>query len=263
MPGLENLDRIYTEHQCDDPGCIHTYGTNTLVNAAKSFTTVIDDIRKGYKESIHPALFDVYLKNFLKALVMFGDPKEGDPYFEMFTNFKTNVTRFAAYKAFHVTRKLKSIKAKDDVEYKKQAKGAIKKFNQYQAAEYHAIKARARTAKQFEQFKQELDIYPNLEWLATKSANPRELHKKYVGTILPADDPFWIDNQPGNLYGCKCDWRTTDKEVTESPGNLVQAAVGLKGNPALTGEIFTDDHPYFKVKKNKDIEKFIKDSTTE
>lgn len=192
---------------------------------------------------------------------MFGDPKKGEPYFDMLTNFKSNVTRFAAFKTYHVTRQLKSIKTKDDSEFKRQAKGAIKKFNRYQAAEYHATVARARTAKQFEQFKDELDLYPNLEWLATKSAVARELHKKFVGTILPHDDPFWNDNQPGNLYGCKCDWRTTDAAVTESPGNVAPAAEGLEGNPAVTGEIFTDNHPYFKVKNTKEIEKFI--STTD
>jgi hypothetical protein len=228
------------------------------MNAASSFTSVIDDIRKGYKDKIHPELFSVYQKNYFKALSMFGNQKHGDPYFEMVNQFKANLTRFAAHKAYHVTRQLKSIKTKDLDQFNKQAKGCIKKFNRYQAAEHHAIVARSRTAKQFEQFKQELDIYPNLEWLATKSAIPRELHKKYVGTILPHDDPFWVENQPGNLYGCKCDWRTTNKPITASPGNVVKAAEGLEGNPALTGEIFTENHPYFNVKNTDDINRFLR-----
>lgn len=189
---------------------------------------------------------------------MFGTQKLGDPYFEMVNQFKANLTRFAAHKAYHVTRQLKSIKTKDSDKFNKQAKGSIKKYNRYQAAEHHAIVARSRTAKQFEQFKQELDLYPNLEWLATTSAVARDLHKKYVGTILPHDDPFWIENQPGNLYGCKCDWRTTNKPVTASPGNLAKAAQGLEGNPALTGEIFTENHPYFNVRNAADIHKFIR-----
>ncbi|MBI9055506.1 MAG: hypothetical protein JEY96_16910 [Bacteroidales bacterium] len=230
-----------------------------MVNAAKAFTSVIDDIQKGYKKSIHPDLFDVYIKNYLKTLAIFGNPKKDEPYFELVTDFKANLTRFAAHKAYHATKQLKSIKTKDKALFKKQASGVVKKYNRYQAAEHHASVARSRTAKQFIQFQEEKELYPNLEWLATSSANPRELHKKYVGTILPQGDPFWIDNQPGSLWGCKCDWRTTNKAVTKSPGNLVTPATGLEGNPAVTGEIFTDNHPYFNVKKNKDIEKFIKE----
>lgn len=99
--------------------------------------------------------------------------------------------------------------------------------------------------------------------MATKSAVPRELHKGYVGTILPYDDPFWTDNQPGNLYGCKCDWKTTSEKVTKSPESIVKPSEGLEGNPAVTKEIFSDNHSYFKVRKNKDIEKFIEDMEEE
>jgi len=104
--------------------------------------------------------------------------------------------------------------------------------------------ARCRTAKQFEQFQGEKHLYPNLEWPATRSADPRELHLTFVGTVLPIDDPFWQENQPGNLYNCKCDWQTTDKEVSTTPAKSVKPSIGLEGNPASTGEIFTDKHPY-------------------
>jgi hypothetical protein len=112
--------------------------------------------------------------------------------------------------------------------------------------------ARCRTAKQFEQFQGEKHLYPNLEWLATRSADPRELHLTFVGTILPIDDPFWQENQPGNLYNCKCDWQTTDKEVSVTPAKSVKPSPGLEGNPATTGEIFTEKHPYI-AKGKKEI----------
>ena len=70
-------------------------------------------------------------------------------------------------------------------------------------------------------------------------------------------DPFWSVNQPGNLWNCKCDWEETDapiytKELTAE--ELAKArkegggihANGLEGNPAVTGEIFTQGCTYFK-----------------
>ena len=88
-------------------------------------------------------------------------------------------------------------------------------------------------------------LYPNLEWLRTRSVNPRPDHLEYEGLILPIDDPFWQTNQPGNLYNCKCNWRQTNKPATAGPEKVVKPAKGLEGNPYKTREIFTDKHPYF------------------
>ncbi len=141
----------------------------------------------------------------------------------------------------------------------------LKQFARWQATEYNTTVARCRTAKQFEQFQAESHLYPNLEWLATRSATPRELHLSFVGIVLPMDDPFWNENQPGNLYNCKCDWKTTDAPITGSPVKVVKPSPGLEGNPAKTGEIFTDTHSYYGKAKNVDIvesfvEKFVFDS---
>lgn len=164
----------------------------------------------------------------------------------------------AAYKSHRVTKQLKSIKAKNADKFDRQAKGIIKKHNRYQAAEYNTAVARARTAEQFEIFKQEADVFPNIEWIASRSAVKRDAHIKITGTILPQNHSFWQSNQPGNLWNCKCDWRTTNKAVTPDPGNIAPPAAGLDGNPANTYEIFTDEHPYISsVKKTKNIEFFL------
>lgn len=173
---------------------------------------------------------------------------------ELAEKFKLNTARFAAYKAYKVTGVLKDLPAKN---FKNNAINVIKNYNRYQAAEYNTIVARSRSAKQWKQFEKEAELYPNLEWLATASSNPRELHKHYVGIILPINDPFWKQNQPGNLWNCKCNWRTTDKGVTHKPANSVSAAPGLEGNPAETGNIFTDNHPYKKNVSSEQINKAI------
>jgi hypothetical protein len=131
-------------------------------------------------------------------------------------------------------------------EYTQQAKAVLGRANSTQAAEYNTAVHRARVVKQWEQFQGERHLYPNLEWLRTRSATPREVHLAYVGRIWPMDDPFWNSNQPGCTWNCKCSWKTTDAKPTEN-NNLVQveASAGLEGNPYYTDEIFTDKHPYF------------------
>jgi len=57
---------------------------------------------------------------------------------------------------------------------------------------------------------------------------------------------FWQNNQPGNIWNCKCDWKTTDAPASAEPDKIVQPAKGLEGNPFETGELITQKHPYFK-----------------
>ena len=73
----------------------------------------------------------------------------------------------------------------------------------------------------------------------------REEHIPFYNRIWRKDDPFWSRHQPGNCYGCKCDWVETYEEPTEgNPKIGNSAAKGLNSNPGLQGEIFTADHSY-------------------
>ena len=60
------------------------------------------------------------------------------------------------------------------------------------------------------------------------------------------NDPFWSYNQPGNLWNCKCDWEETDEATTDGNPSAHIRHNGLEGNPAITGEIFTDNSAYIK-----------------
>jgi len=226
------------------------------------YTSVVSDFKGDFKSNIHPGLCKLYESNYHNAISkVFGDPQSNGEYFNMVQQFKLNTSRFASYKAYQVTTRIKSLNKDDLKAFEKNANLILKKFNRYQATEYNTIVARSRTAKQFKQFEKEKDLYPNLEWIITRSADPREEHLCLVGTILPINDPFWDDNQPGNLWNCKCDWQTTDKPVTGTPDNITPSK-GLAGNPAETGQIFSDDHPYFIDKGDKcELKRFIKQNT--
>lgn len=70
----------------------------------------------------------------------------------------------------------------------------------------------------------------------------------YVGLVLPKNHPFWLKNQPGNVYGCKCDWVETSSVVTKpiDSKDEVKPSKGIDGNPGITRRLFSDDHTYFK-----------------
>jgi hypothetical protein len=211
---------------------------------------------------IQPDLFRAYAENLRKAVgttessLPFGEGRGGaaygNPYFSLEQRLQANVTRFAAYKAWNATQQLAAAqrKAGDEKEFRRQAIIILGAFNRYQAAEYNTATARARTARQWTDFadpRRGGRLYPNLKWMPSASADPREEHRAFWGLVLPKSDPFWQRNQPGNLWNCKCDWEETDESANaEAPDRDIHAA-GLDGNPALTGEIFTGEAAYFKA----------------
>ena len=127
--------------------------------------------------------------------------------------------------------------------------------------EYDTAVRRARFAADFRSCRANKDLYPNLEWLPSVSATPREAHRAFYGQIRSLEDPFWDTNYPGNLWNCKCGIRSTDKPVNATGDAApVPAAPGLDKNPATSGEVFTGSHPYIKgasKEAEKAVEKFV------
>lgn len=138
--------------------------------------------------------------------------------------------------------------ADDSIEDKSAAaRATLRAFDRFQDAEYNTAVARARTAKQFETFMDpdNVRLFPNLRWLASRSANPRAAHQAFYDRVWRKDDPFWSSHAPGTEWNCKCDVEETDDPVTENTDfEMPKAPRGLEGNPAQTGEVFTDNASY-------------------
>lgn len=230
---------------------------------------VIDELKTN-NVAIHAELYKMYSGNLRKAVsAVFGADDYDDKYFDIQQRLEANVSRFAAYKAYHATEQIKRQRYGDDGEllsdadYEKRAKTVFNTFNRYQAAEYNTAVARSRTARQWQNFNENPianELYPNLKWLPSRSATPREEHIAFYGLVLPKTDPFWQHNQPGNLWNCKCDWEASDEPAHEVNLPIVNAAKGLEGNPAITGEIFTDKAAYTQaLSKDKTASKTLRE----
>jgi hypothetical protein len=224
---------------------------------------VIDEFEGGQYETVPEKLFDLYNNNLQKAIgQVFKKETLNEKYKQYYYQFEVNAAKFAAYKSNYAGRTLWNAYARNPRSFKKNAKAILKAFNRYQLTEYNTTVARCRTARQFVNFKENQDLYPCLEWLRSRSANPRELHASFVGIILPIDHPFWRENQPGNLYNCKCNWRQSNATPTGMPLKSPLPAKGLDGNPAISRKIFTENHPYFTKAMEKEvntIDNFITD----
>lgn len=252
------LDKLYfNSNQNLLKECLNTFLQNVeycLANKKKE-DALIDDILRN-DIPINATLYEVYSKNLRKAVdkVFYEDNGNG-----LSDCLRANVSRFAAYKAYHATQQVREQIAKDgDMD---RARKVLHAFNRYQAAEYNTAVSRCRTAKQFEEFSapDNMRLFPNLRWLPSRSATPREQHMLFYNRVWAKDDPFWSQNSPGNLWNCKCDWEETADPVTDGNPETPVRHDGLEGNPAQTGEVFTDNATYIKScnrKKKQLIQKY-------
>ena len=184
---------------------------------------------------ISATLYSLYSQTLRKAIDDVFEPGN-----ELADRLRANVSRFSAYKAYHAT----SLARKAE-----EPKGVLQRFNRHLAAEYNTTTIRAHRAADWQQFEAERDVLPNLEWMPSTSINPGEDHRTFWGTTLPIEHPFWEQHQPGDRWNCKCHLRNTDKEPTDRPTSDNPCDLrhdGLEGNPAHTGEIFTDNCAYVK-----------------
>lgn len=252
---MNDLDTLYFDGKLSEVvKAVATFPAVYNLSKRELYQKVLDDLKNGVVPDINPDLYEAYSQNLRKAVSgVVGDEAHTD----MAAQFNANVSRFAAYKAYHATRELADLEA-GEIDTK--GKAILNKYNRWQAAEYNTATARARTARQYHDFTSDPvsnELYPNLKWLPSRSANPREEHIPFYGLVLPKGDDFWTHNQPGTLWNCKCDWEETDDPVNTrglTPKQLADYstekgaihAQGLEGNPAKTGKIFTDECPYVK-----------------
>ncbi len=145
------------------------------------------------------------------------------------------------------------------------SKGQLKSFQQFSRdvqpltgkycrnwlqTEYNTAVIRAHRAADWKHFETEKDVYPNLRWMPTTSAVPDPVHESFWSRklTLPVGDPFWGHHHPGERWGCKCTCEQTDEPVNDLGMNghyPDTASKGLHGNPAETGHLFSEDHPYY------------------
>lgn len=203
-------------------------------------------------------LYEHYSKSFRKAV----NSVMSDEYEELTDRFRLNVSRFAAYKAYTVTKKLNAIYTDSNISDNKGAtKQALKIFNKWQHTEYNTAVARARTAKQFTEFMQpeRVQMFPNLRWLPSRSADPRVSHTVFYNRVWAKNDPFWNNNAPGTEWNCKCDLEEVAGEPTDNSDVKTPPPIrGLEGRPDKTKQIFTDNASYIRNAGNKAIDSVAK-----
>lgn len=183
----------------------------------------------------------------------FSTVRYGQPNFELLQNLRQSVVFFAASKTFLQASELSDLLIAQDgsirqfADFSKMAEPILNNYNRnWLKTEYDLAVRAARAAKDFKQAEDTKDVYPNLKYLPSIAVSPRDEHKKFYGTVLPVDHPFWNTHLPPSDYNCKCSFEPTNEPASgDAPADLPVPAEPVITNPARTGRIFNEQHPYF------------------
>lgn len=171
---------------------------------------------------------------------------------------KSDIARFSAFKEENFNQTLLSLLNKNGIlptrkEFKEEARKIDKLYNNdWLNTEYDFTVAKAQSALQFKDYESRKHLYPNIRYVAIHDGRTRALHLKFDGLVLPLDHAFWKTHLPPWDYGCRCGTEQTDDDEYTPDGlelDNLKPKPGVGGNPAVSGKIIADDHPYYDVSK--------------
>ncbi|TWP23516.1 hypothetical protein ETU10_07270 [Apibacter muscae] len=181
-----------------------------------------------------------------------GDNLPGD---KTVQHLHQNIYRFSGAKTAAQAYEISQLLYTEDgkIRPKKEFMDLVLKLNErynrhYLETEYNtAIKA-ATMARQWEDFQQDAELFPNLKYKTAGDSRVRPEHQKLNGTIRPLNDPFWNKYYPPNGWNCRCYVVQTAETVNEGreDDSVPKEFYGHVGKEEV---VFSKNQTYFKVVK--------------
>lgn len=223
--------------------------TATLVYAASwdsAYNDLIEQIREG-KISGSELNKDFILKTY-DRLNKAAQNGYGKDYYNdgIARKMRENLLQFAATKTRVQQKELQLYS--DSIDSKKQYEEEAKKYLALQNGQYlnvqQAWAARsAQSARQWQQFQKDKEVYPCLKVRTMRDGDVRPHHATLEGFVIRIDDPD-IDSYIAPFDpNCRC-WNEQSREEPTDGAPEFDFDPQWSGNPGRTGEVFNDENSY-------------------
>ena len=162
---------------------------------------------------------------------------------ELTRDFRENLLKFSGAKSYNLIRQIEALKEGQTSKeaYHEQAKKLVNIHNEtWQQVEEKFAANSASSARDFQVYQRDADLYPNLKYRTMGDAEVRPEHAANDGVIKPINQ--WTIITPLD-HSCRC-WL---EQTFESPNGRDISVYNDKiaNNPALNGELFTQKNSYF------------------
>jgi hypothetical protein len=205
------------------------------------------------KPDVDPDLMEITFSALDNAIDIggLGGIEYGKPNYAFAQQIRDSAAMFSARKTYAQSKELARLVVKENghqrswKEFQKAAETVVQDYNQnWLKVEFNTAIRAARGAKEWKQYEENMHLYPNLKYLPSRAATPREEHKAFYGIIKPITDDFWVKHIPPSAWNCLCGVEQTDDDETEGTPHGPAVDKGLDNNPGITGKLFADSHPY-------------------
>jgi len=250
------LDKLY--YAGHDHGMLHLAASNkeyelpSFLNIKELFGKALKRIFDTRKPDVDPDLMEITYAVLEEAVnVGSGKISYGQPNYELAEQLRQSTAIFSAAKSLQQAKELASLLVRPDgktrnwEEFQTLSKSIDENYNQnWLKVEYNTGIKKATAAVQWKKIEANADLYPNLKYTPSRAATPSEEHKVFWGIIKPIQDKFWIKHYPPSRYACQCGVEPTDDDPEGSVPEDIESSPGLDNNPGMTGQLFSDSHPY-------------------
>jgi SPP1 gp7 family putative phage head morphogenesis protein len=179
-----------------------------------------------------------------------------DPRFELYNNLQADAARFSAFREAQKQRELNA--AKTDLDRQR----ITQKYKEFQLTEKQTIFAQSAAAKNWVGYKENEDIYPNLQWHTAGDSAVRPEHAALQGLTLSINDPFWKTHIPQLGFGCRCSLTQTDAKIVKKDGyKEVTVPAGFDFNPGIDQTLFSNNVGYYVNASNTEAKQLKEQAT--
>lgn len=213
---------------------------------------LIKDIEEGDPNSDISVEYYNALIDYFSGAVLKGFPEAPIQAPEILNN----IYHFSAAKAFQQNQALQELlhNSKSAKDFNAEAKQLYNNWNNnWGITEYNTAQAASEMASKWQDIENNKDIVPNLKYSAIGDAC--SICAPLNDLVAPVDDPIWDTVYPVNHPNCFCTVLQVDEKVTDNYKQIVEVVSPkmndtFKNNIGKTGQVFTEDHPYFDAPKD-------------
>jgi SPP1 gp7 family putative phage head morphogenesis protein len=220
----------------------------------KAYDDLIKDIREG-KIKAGDLNKDFIMKTY-DRLNKSAELGYGKDYYndETARKMRQNLLEFAAVKTHVQQKEVQSYS--DSTEDKKLYESRAKKYLNLQNGAYLDVQASwsarsAQSARRWQEFQRDKDIYPNVKFRTMMDKDVRPAHAVLEGMIIAVDDPALDEYTPPLDPRCRC-WLEQTREGVTSAEPDYHPDPQWSGNTGKTGIIFNDKNSYNKKVESKE-----------
>jgi len=209
-------------------------------------------------QDLYRAIFDGVFKEVETGFVF--DPADNiGREAQLMQSFSTNVSEVMAGKTFQQVSTMQGLVFQggqqvsfDD--FKKAASPVFDIYNKtWQKVEERTALLQSIGARNWVDVEADAEDFPLLEYSTAGDGRVRPEHAALDGIVRPVGDSFWNKYYPPNGWNCRCDviqLEKGEKQVTpkkEGDWEINDVDPVFRMNPAKTGTIFQENHPYLDV----------------